>query len=337
MNFQDKLEFKNSFDGSLVYGTRKFNKTTGRNDHYGIAVKQATEFFICPETGCLKEEIVEYRKCPVCDQNKNVEVFTKDGFCHVKCVCGFIYVNPTAKDSFRDIFFKDVYQTWTEVLLTEDQESMDYKKFLYGLRFIESHSQKGGMIVDIGTGPGLFLQIARDSGWRVSGVEFNNKAVEHLRSIGLEIFDKPLESNIYKKNSIDVVAIWEVLEHINGPNIFLNEISSILRKNGLLFICVPNINSLVTRILHERSQTFGGSTHVNFFSIETLGKLCERHGFKILDTDTVISEIDTIKNYLCYEDPYSGCTEMKLDYINPEFIYKNKLGSKIFMLCKKID
>ena len=332
----EKLRLKNSFDGGLIYGTRNFNKSTGRNEHIDIAVKQATDFFINPITIRLKEEMAEYRLCPVCGKDQNQEMFVKDGFRHVKCGCGFIYVNPTAKDKYRDIFFKDIYQTWTGVLLTEEQEMLDSSKFSYGLRLIEFYYPGKGLIVDIGAGSGLFLLVAQDLGWKVSGVEFNKKAVEHIKSLGIEVIDRPLEDGFYQSNSVDVVAIWEVLEHINHPNEFVTQICNILKPGGILFVCVPNINALVTRILHEKARTFGGSAHVNFFSIETLGKLLRNNGFNILDSDTVISELGTIKNYLSHDEPYKGNSDLELDFLTPEYLYANNLGSRIFLLAKKI-
>lgn len=334
MTEDEKLKLKNSFDGSMVFGTKKFNKETGRNDHTKIANEQATQFFIDPEKGALKTHMALYRDCPVCSSKDASEIFIKNGFRHVKCDCGFIFVNPTARDEYRDEFFKDEYEAWTGVLLTDDQESIDYKKFLYGLTFIESQTPKKGKVVDVGAGSGLFLRAARERGWDVSGVEFNTKAVEHIRSLGIDVNDKPLEEGIYADDSIDLVTAWEVLEHINDPNTFVKQIKIILKPDGMLFICVPNINALVTRILHEKSRTFGGFSHVNFFNIETLSKMLERHGFEVVATDTVISELGTIKNYLAYDSPYSGTSDLSFAFLTPEYLYKNDLGSRIFLLAK---
>jgi hypothetical protein len=91
----------------------------------------------------------------------------------------------------------------------------------------------------------------------------------------------------------------------------------------------------VTRILHEKARTFVGSTHVNFFSIATLSRLLKNLNFKVLETDTVISELGTIKNYLSYEEPYSGGAQLELDLLTPEYLYAHDLGSRIFLLAQK--
>ncbi len=335
MNDDEKLRIKNSLDGCLVYGTKEFNELTGRNKLEDPDTEKYTDFFMDPKTKMLKEKMAKYRNCPICGRDENELIFVKSGFRHVRCHCGFIYVNPNAKDKFREEFFRDIYNSWTEVLLTEKQIKIDNIKFEYGLNIIGPYINAKGLIVDIGAGTGQFLKSARDQGWDVCGVEFNKKAIKQIQSLGIDVIDKPLEDGTLKEASVDVVTLWEVLEHINDINGFMTNVSCILKPRGLLFICVPNINALVTRILHEKSGTFAGYAHINFFSIDSLGNLCEKHGFNILEADTIISEIGTIKNHLCYQEPYRGNANLSLDFLTPEYLYENNLGSRIAMLCRK--
>ena len=332
----DKTTKKNGFDGSLLYGVKDFNKKTSRDDHIDEATSLQTDFFIDPNTSELHKHMQEHRSCPICENGSDTLVFAKDGFRHVKCDhCDFIYVNPTANDEFRDKFFSKKYESWTEVLLVSEQERVDRLKFIYGLDLVENNITQKKKIVDIGAGSGLFLETAREKDWDVSGVEFNQKAVESIRSKNIEVFDQPLEDGIYKENSVQVVTLWEVLEHINHPNIFLKQVWNILEESGILLICVPNINALVTRLLHEKARTFGGSSHVNFFSIKTLSQIVEKVGFKVIETDTMISELGTINNHLLFNDHYHGPGNGDLEFLTPEFIYENELGSRILLLATK--
>lgn len=334
----DKTTKKNQFDGSLLYGVKDFNKKTSRDDHIDEATELQTEFFIDQKINELKDYMQEHRKCPICGSDSNTLIFKKDGFRHVKCDdCDFIFVNPTANDKYRDEFFAKKYESWTEVLLVAEQERVDKLKFMYGLDLVEENAQEKKKIVDIGAGSGLFLETARERGWNdISGVEFNQKAVESIRGKNIEVFDQPLEDGIYNPDSVQVVTLWEVLEHINHPSIFLKQVWSILEQSGLMLICVPNINALVTRLLHEKARTFGGSSHVNFFSIDTLSSLVEASGFKVIETDTMISELGTINNHLAYNDHYHGSGKGDLEFLSPDFLYDNNLGSRILLLAEKV-
>lgn len=328
----DKL----SFDGSFVFGTKKFNEKSGRNDRIDQIEVVAKDYFIDKDTDSLKTEMAEERVCPICGGEEHDELFKKIGFRHVKCRCGFIYVNPTANDDCREEYDRKSHE-WADILLSEEQIELDRKKFQYGIEFINKYTGfEKGKIVDAGAGSGLFLQVARDNGWGVSGVEFNEKSVQEIKAQGIEVFDQPLESGIYEENSVDVVTAWEVLEHINDPNKFIRDLHGVIKQDGYIFICVPNINALVTRLLHDKSRTFYGYAHVNFFSIDTLTAILENNGFAVEKFDTIITEIGAIKNYLSYEPPYSGDATEGLDFITPEFIFDNFLGSRIIMLARKI-
>lgn len=199
---EERLQRKNQFDGSLVFGTRVFNKRTRRDEYVDYSKRQVRDFFVDTQTGLLYEHMAhDNRDCPICGGKEFDTIFLKDGFRHVKCNCGFIFVNPTASDKYRDKFSSEICQTWTDVLLTPEQELIDTRKFRYGLEFIENHITAGGLVVDIGAGTGLFLKVVRDAGWRVSAVEPNQKAAEIIRNLDIEVFDKALRKGMYVPNS----------------------------------------------------------------------------------------------------------------------------------------
>ena len=108
----------------------------------------------------------------------------------------------------------------------------------------------------------------------------------------------------------------------------------LLKPNGILVILVPNIDSLAARIMHEKCVTFSGDTHINFFNNETLTKIQEMNGFKVLDCETVFSEINTIKNYLNYSDAYFGEGKNDFEFLNPKYIHDNLMGYAIITVAK---
>jgi hypothetical protein len=115
----------------------------------------------------------------------------------------------------------------------------------------------------------------------------------------------------------------------------LRIINKLLNPGGLLAILVPNINSLAARIMHERCVTFSGDTHINFFNNKTLTQIQEMNGFTVLETETMFSEVNTIKNYLNYSDPYVGDGEQEFEFLDPKFIHKNLLGYALVTYSKK--
>lgn len=333
MTPEERLKRKNEFDGNLAEGVRRFNLITGRDVHLERRV-QKKNHHINPATGLLREELSALRCCPVCSADEGRQIFVKKGFRHLKCdSCGMVYVNPVLREERLHSLYLDEY-SWSQILCNQVQISMDRKKYKYGLDLINKYILKKGRLIDIGCGPGLFLQVARERNWQVQGVEFNKLCLQHLKELKISVIDIPLEQAELPPNSYQCVTLWDVLEHIINPRYFLRTIHRILVPGGVLLVLIPNIESLVSRILHDKSATFSGDSHVNFFNASTLAQLLEQVGFMMQECETILTELGTINNYLNFEDPYFGEGSTVLDFLTPEFIHERMLGSRILALAK---
>lgn len=56
-------------------------------------------------------------------------------------------------------------------------------------------------------------------------------------------------SELYKKESIDLITMIEVIEHLENPNLVCKDLHAILKKDGYLIITTPNVQTLLSRIL----------------------------------------------------------------------------------------
>ena len=66
------------------------------------------------------------------------------------------------------------------------------------------------------------------------------------------------------------------------------------------------MNSLATRVLHERAATFDGRNHLLYFSPATLRDLLEREGFEVVAMRTRVASLDPVLEWLSFSEPYSG-------------------------------
>jgi len=333
MKPEERLRRKNEFDGNLVMGVSRFNLATGRDTHLKrLAEEQAR--FIDSTTGLLREELSIWRSCPVCRADEGKLLFIKEGFRHQKCnTCGMVYVNPVLNEERLHSFYRDE-DSYRQVKLNEFQLSMDRKKFQYGLDLIEEYTPQKGSLLDVGCGPGVFLQVARERGWQVHGVEFNSWCVQHLREMNIEVIDVPIEQATLPHDFYQSVTLWAVLEHIVDPENLLKDVHRALAPDGMLLITVPNIDSMANRILHERSTTFAGEAHVNLFSASTLARLLKKVEFELIECETLLTLLGTINNYLNYEDPQFGEGSPVLDFLTPEYIHQRMLGYFLLALAR---
>ncbi len=335
INNKERLARKNAFDGNLQYGAKQFNIITGRDVHLKNRETNITPHYISKKTGKLKKTLIKKRPCPLCNSKKEMFLFIKSGFNHVKCKdCGLVYVNPILNEEKLHNLYLDE-DSYNKVLMNELQIDLDRKRFIYNLEIINSMIKEPGTILDIGAGPGIFTEVAREMGWMPTAIEFNNYCVKRIKSLGIRCIEEPLEEAELPEDSFDCVTLWAVLEHIIHPHEMLKQINCILKPNGILAILVPNIDSLAARIMHEKCVTFSGDTHINFFNNKTLTKIQEMNGFEVLDSETVLSEVNTINNYLNYNDAYFSDEEQEFKFLNPEYIHENLLGYSLITYAKK--
>jgi SAM-dependent methyltransferase len=180
----------------------------------------------------------------------------------------------------------------------------------------------------------LFLRVAAGRGYEAAGLELHQGNAERLRAEGFRVVDRPLEDAGFGPDSFDLVTLWEVLEHIVEPARLLERIRRVLAPGGAAFILVPNADSLASRVLHEKSGTFGGHSHVNFFNRRTLQRLLNLTGFDLIEAETIVSELGTVTNHLNFEDPYLGNRREAFDFLTPELIHDRLMGSKLLAVAR---
>ena len=327
MKVTNRIDQKNKFDGNFIYGAHSFNKKTGRDTHFKNRLSKKNDDITDPITGKLRQDISKNRKCPLCSKDKKTIIFIKEGFEHYKCQnCSMVYVNPILNEEKLHNFYQDE-ESYNKVLTNSLQIDLDIKRFNYCLDIIEQYCPKKGNILDVGAGAGIFLEVAMGRNWEPLAIEFNSFCIKRIKSLGIDCISKPIEEVNLPKESFDCITLWAVLEHLQEPKKMLKNINELLKPNGILVILVPNINSLAARIMHEKCGTFSGDAHINFFNDMTLKNIQEKAGFKVLEVETVFSEVNTIKNYLNYNDPYFGKNNHDdFAFLNTKYIHDNLLG-----------
>jgi 2-polyprenyl-3-methyl-5-hydroxy-6-metoxy-1,4-benzoquinol methylase len=150
-------------------------------------------------------------------------------------------------------------------------------------------------LLDIGCGNGAFLDLAREHGWKIAGVDIILS--DDARQLDCPLWEGRLQNIDFKDSTFDVVRLNHVLEHTQDPLKELQICRGLLRPGGVLFISVPNIAGLSPRLkslqsrLHLKSHRwrhYAAMHHLFFFSPDTLQALVERAGFRILEWSTPV-------------------------------------------------
>lgn len=349
-NVDERLKIKNCFDGNLVYGAKKFHTDTNRSGEgkpsSGGLIKEHAKVVIDTENERYQRKDglwEDVENCPVCGNDSREFFLHRMGLEIYRCKnCTHRYLNPRIKfDEAVKIYSDD--STASDIYKSPIQKEIDNIKYTYGLKIIEKlNPPSKNKIMDLGCGTGLFLKIAQENGWtECIGIDANSNYSDGYIAdgkAGLKYINTTFESLDINKvgQEYDCISLWNVLEHLYDLAGIVNSMREILKKDGLIFIMVPNVESLITRLSREMSPTFNWK-HVSHFSPASLKKLFELNGFEEVFFETVITEIDNIKSYMSGEYPYHGYGDPKglFDFITPEYIHKNNLGSRMIGVYKK--
>lgn len=344
-NEASRIDAKELFDGNLVFGAKKFHKSTFRSDEKtrgspADGAMHREQALVVRETGQERYQRIDefwepVDNCPVCHSAKRDFFISRFALDIYECLnCTHYYMHPRIKfDKLVELYACD--KTAAKIYKSDMQMGIDRAKAAYGLSLLEKIGPPDKKkIMDLGCGSGLFLTVAHESGWTTCvGVDANDEFKDvYSDEHGIQYISstfEALDSNALG-DAYDVITLWNVLEHLYDLDGIVAKLKELLKPGGLLFIMVPNVKSLATRIIRERSATFNWK-HVSHFSTKSLKMLMQKQGLECEFLETAITEIDNIKSYLSGAWPYSGVgdPEALFEFITPEYLHKNHLGSRI--------
>src|SRR3989344_5210189 len=131
--------------------------------------------------------------CSICGQATTV-LFEKNGFPIRHCPdCGFLFVYPAPADGTAHIYSADYFHGALRGFGYTDYEADKIAMrpfFERVLDIIESHVSRGRLL-DIGAATGFFLNLARERGWVVAGVEISDYAAKVAPAAGFGFHAAP--------------------------------------------------------------------------------------------------------------------------------------------------
>lgn len=135
-----------------------------------------------------------------------------------------------------------------------------------------------GKLLDVGCEDGAFLVEVQKLGFEAYGTDFDKAAIEAgLRRRGLTNLSSRSLKEFFETTDkkFDVITFFEVLEHQDYPNPFMEDVKNLLRKGGWIAGSVPNRD----RFIIKREFQDYPPCHFLYFSEQALRNLLERHGF----------------------------------------------------------
>lgn len=150
------------------------------------------------------------------------------------------------------------------------------------LRAIARH-QPAGRVLDVGCGPGFFLDVATARGYEAWGLDPSAAGVEMARRAhGDRVRIGVVETAGFPDGHFDLVTAFDAFEHLYDPIGFLEGTHRLLAPRGVLAITTPDICSLLSRLSGRRWVSFKLPEHVSYWSPATIRRALAGR-FEVLD------------------------------------------------------
>jgi SAM-dependent methyltransferase len=228
--------------------------------------------------------------CPLCG-SPDIHAHDQDfrGIHIARCrSCGVQFMNP----QYTDAHLAAYYATYIQ----EERESparTAYRRAQKTANIALVEQLVGrGRFLSIGCGDGVELQVAKARGWQVEGYDVDPVTTARVAErVGApvhtgDLFALPLESGAYR-----CVYMDQVLEHPKNPADYLRLCRRLLEPNGVLYLGVPNIESVSSSLKtalgkaglkKRRGKHYDTFHHLFYYAPGTLPKLLEaRYGFRV--------------------------------------------------------
>ncbi|MEZ6141965.1 MAG: class I SAM-dependent methyltransferase [Zavarzinella sp.] len=232
-------------------------------------------------------EDFEYRTCP-------------DTFLAVKCPhCGVVYLNPRPDEAE----FARIYPNNYHAFQFQEEDfgfiykvrcRLEAKRLLKWCRNLPDNAQ----ILDVGCGDGFHLKLLQQygkSGWQLSGLDLDPRAVAAAQKRGLNVQHGDLHEVNLPTQHYDRIFLIMTVEHVAHPDRLLKRAAELLKSGGRLIIVTDSTAGFDFQIFGGRH--WGGyhfPRHWYLFDRGSLAKLAEKAGFQTVSVRTATSPVNWV-------------------------------------------
>jgi SAM-dependent methyltransferase len=242
---------------------------------------------------CPLCKISDYKRIGYPDVGEKSQKIIKINYSVVQCNnCRFYFIDPPInflQEEWEYLYNDDYFSKSTNWHLK--QREKDRKERFNKLQNYSSAEIKN--FLDIGCGEGYTLLEAFNRGWDSYGLDIHDHRTEEIKKINSRFIKGDLFKASFPDNYFDVVYLDSVLEHVNNPLEYLTEINRILKNRGLIYIGVPNEDSMLNDFrkliflllgkndLSEKLMPFKSPYHIGGFNSFSLDFIVEKTKFSI--------------------------------------------------------
>jgi len=220
-------------------------------------------------------------RCAICREDKATPLY--EGI--LRCVnCGHIFSDArlNEEDFFKlygsRYFFGGEYSDYLA------EKKALHKNFKYKINVLQRYLDpiRHKRLLEIGCAYGFFLDVAKDYFDEVLGLDVSEEAIQYASHASKHKAERAdFLKYDFEPGKFDVVCLWDTIEHLERPELYIEKIGSKMKKRGLLAITTGDIGSINASIRKDKWRLMHPPTHVHYFSEKSLTRLLNKHGFEV--------------------------------------------------------
>lgn len=210
------------------------------------------------------------------DENQRV---SDTYFAYFRCpTCRLIFIAEAPADL-------DLYYPMEYYALPDNKQRLELvaSKERFKLDLIRPY-QAGGDLLEIGSAWGSFAYAAKSAGYNVEAVEIDEACCRYLREVvGVTVHQADASVGLPSGlGQYDVVALWQVIEHLQNFEQVLTQLATVVRRDGIMAIAAPNPASWQFRVMGERWPHVDAPRHLQLIPAQVIIDILAAHGFEVM-------------------------------------------------------
>ena len=242
-------------------------------------------------------------RCIICNEYNHQSLFHKRSeggelFQLLRCRgCGlqFVYPRPSEEEihryyrvnyftrrterGYNDYFSRSLRKEIERVVLLnlEDLGFYEYEKTIRGEK----------RVLDIGCAAGYFVRLMQERGWHSEGIDISSECVDYAREVMQQEVRQGNYLDVRFREKFNLITLWATIEHLHHPDRVLRKICSDLDDSGMLYLSTCRVDGInFMRLFGKKWRFYNFPEHLFFFSFETIKKLLEQNGLRLVDCIT---------------------------------------------------
>jgi len=239
----------------------------------------------------MRENNLDVWQCPVCNDKHYIKIENSSSRCFKdillisckKCTAKSVFPMPSVHEliQFNKSYWELAQPLNKEVLELMFEQAKSRIKYIK--RWVPNFENM--KILDFGSGPGYIYDLLNSSCNQNNYIAVESDIVlqSAISKKGAIVFDNLHE---VQECNFDIIILSHIVEHFGNPNNFLLEIKEKLKKDGFIFIEIPNQDDI---------YKFDLGAHLVVYNKKAIAQLLERVNFKIINLTTVGENINFLK------------------------------------------